>query len=220
MKNLELIFTQLYHPKIGQQVNRMELLGVIMMIFSMYYLSVFGLQYYSRESAQIQSLQAAEKKIEIEKLSDPKIEASNNPALDFSAAYNEPLGTVEIPKLNRTLPLIEGTDAFVLDQGVGHYSTTVFPGQNEQILISGHRDTVFRNFDRIEIGDLFIINMPYGTYTYEIKSTDIVHADDTTVIRKMGEEVLVVSTCYPFNFIGDAPDRFVIYAYPVQNEQE
>nr|WP_222705326.1 class D sortase [Bacillus marasmi] len=198
----------------------MEILGAIMMIISLYYLSVFGLQYYSHESAQIQSLEAAEKKIEIEKLSEPTIDTTEQEIIDFSAVYNEPLGTVEIPKLNRTLPLIEGTDANVLDQGVGHYSTTVFPGQNEQILISGHRDTVFRNFDRIEIGDKFIINMPYGTYTYEIRSTDIVHADDTTVIRKMGEEVLVVSTCYPFNFIGDAPDRFVIYAYPVENEQE
>lgn len=212
MKNLQ--------PKIGQQVNYMEILGAIMMIFSLYYLSVFGYQYYSRENAQIQTLEAAKKKIEIEKLSEPSIGTENEQIINFSAVYNEPLGTVEIPKLNRTLPLIEGTDAYVLDQGVGHYSTTVFPGQNEQILISGHRDTVFRNFDRLEIGDLFIVNMPYGSYTYEIKSTDIVHADDTTVIRKMGEEVLVVSTCYPFNYIGDAPDRFVIYAYPVKNQQE
>ncbi|NMD68916.1 class D sortase [Bacillus sp. DNRA2] len=198
----------------------MELLGAIMMIFSLYYLSVFGYQYYSRENAQIQSLEAAEKKLEIENLSVPKIDARNDKIMNFSAVYNEPLGTVEIPKLNRKLPLIEGTDANVLDQGVGHFTGTVFPGQNEQILISGHRDTVFRNFDRLEIGDQFIINMPYGSYTYEIRSTVIVHADDTTVIRKMGEEVLVVSTCYPFNYIGDAPDRFVIYAYPVKNEQE
>lgn len=220
MKNLELILTEIFKPKICQHVNRMELLGAIMMIFSLYYLSVFGYQYYSRENAQIQSLEAAEKKLEIENLSVPKIDARNDKIMNFSAVYNEPLGTVEIPKLNRKLPLIEGTDANVLDQGVGHFTGTVFPGQNEQILISGHRDTVFRNFDRLEIGDQFIINMPYGSYTYEIRSTVIVHADDTTVIRKMGEEVLVVSTCYPFNYIGDAPDRFVIYAYPVKNEQE
>ncbi|WP_370512357.1 sortase domain-bontaining protein [Planomicrobium sp. CPCC 101110] len=59
--------------------------------------------------------------------------------------------------------------------------------------------------------------MPYGKYRYEIRETKIVPEDDTTVVRKMGEEVLVVSTCYPFNFIGSAPDRFVVYAYPVEN---
>jgi sortase A len=220
MKKLVLYFTQLYQPKMGQQINYMELLGTIMFAFSLYYLSVFGYQYFSHRNAQIQSLEAAQKKIELVNRPNLVIPSDNEQADNFSAVYNEPLGTVEIPKLNRTLPLIEGTDAYVLDQGVGHYSTTVFPGQNEQILISGHRDTVFRNFDKLEIGDYFILNMPYGSYTYEIRDTVIVHSDDTTVIRKMGEEVLVVSTCYPFNYIGDAPDRFVIYAYPVINEQE
>lgn len=218
MKNLELFSNQFNHPKIGQQIDYVEKLGAILMILSLYYLGVFGYQIFSHETAQRQTLAVAEKRVELEKRPVPSEQTPK--IVDFSAVYNEPLGTVEIPKLNRTLPLIEGTDANVLKQGVGHYSTTVFPGQNEQILISGHRDTVFRNFDQLEIGDYFILNMPYGTYTYAIQKTDIVPKDDTTVIRKMGEEVLVVSTCYPFRYIGDAPERFIIYAYPVENQHE
>src|SRR5699024_10734862 len=79
----------------------------------------------------------------------------------------------------------------------------------------GHRDTVFRRFGELEIGDRFIVEMPYGTYEYEMRESEIVGADDTSVIRPMGEEVLTVSTCYPFSYIGNAPDRFVLYAYPV-----
>ena len=105
-----------------------------------------------------------------------------------------------------------------MKKGVGHLVQSVFPGQNEQIVISGHRDTVFRGFEKLEIGDLFIVHMPYGTYTYEMRETEIVDKDDTSVVRSMGEEVLVVTTCYPFYYIGPAPMRFVIYAYPVENE--
>lgn len=60
-----------------------------------------------------------------------------------------------------------------------------------------------------------MVQMPYGEYTYEIRETEIVPEDDTSVIGEMGEEVLVVTTCYPFHFVGSAPDRFVAYAYPV-----
>ncbi|MDP4098579.1 class D sortase [Paenibacillus sp. P96] len=136
---------------------------------------------------------------------------------EFKPEQNDVIGLLEIPKLNEDLPIIEGTDEENLARGVGHYSSTVFPSDNEQILLSGHRDTVFRNFGKLAIGDRFIVKLPYGTYEYEIKSTDIVDKDDTTVIRPMGTEVLVVSTCYPFNFVGSAPERYILYAYPVDH---
>jgi sortase A len=75
---------------------------------------------------------------------------------------------------------------------------------------------VFRNFADLEIGDTFVVEMPYGEYEYEIEEIDIVSADDTSVIRSMGEEVLVVTTCYPFEMLGSAPDRAVFYAWPVE----
>lgn len=134
----------------------------------------------------------------------------------FKPSNHDVIGLLEIPKIEAELPIIEGTDEEMLEQGVGHYSATVFPSDGEQILLSGHRDTVFRKFGDLAIGDRFIVKMPYGTYEYEIKHTKIVDKNDTSVIRSMGREVLVVSTCYPFHFVGAAPDRYVVYAYPVQ----
>lgn len=133
----------------------------------------------------------------------------------FHPVENDVIGLLEIPKIKAELPIIEGTDEEMLEKGVGHYSATVFPSDGEQILLSGHRDTVFRNFGDLDIGDRFIVKMPYGAFEYEIASTKIVDKDDTSVIRLMGEEVLVVSTCYPFRYVGAAPDRYVVYAYPV-----
>ncbi|RQW23113.1 class D sortase [Bacillus sp. C1-1] len=122
---------------------------------------------------------------------------------------------LEIESLDRQLPIVEGTNPEELQRGVGHYRDSVLPGGDEQILLSGHRDTVFRDFGELEIGDLFIVHMEYGSFRYKIEETEIVDADDRTVIREMGEEVLVVTTCYPFDFINHAPERFVIYAYPI-----
>lgn len=144
--------------------------------------------------------------------SDPDDE---NPAESFSAQTHEAIGILHVPKIDRSIGIVEGTDPDALDLGVGHMSSTAFPGQGEQIVLSGHRDTVFRNFAELEIGDEFIVEMPYGDYTYVIRDTMIVDADDTSVVGEMGEEVLVVSTCYPFNYLGSAPERFVFYAYPV-----
>ncbi|OZI12695.1 class D sortase [Bacillaceae bacterium SAS-127] len=137
----------------------------------------------------------------------------------FNVKENEAFSTLEIPKLDKEIPVIEGTDADSLSKGIGHLSQSVLPGQGEQIVLSGHRDTVFREFNQIEIGDTFTVHMPYGSYSYVIKQTEIVDEDDTSVIREMGEEVLVVTTCYPFRFVGNAPERFVAYAYPVKGEE-
>lgn len=137
----------------------------------------------------------------------------------FQPKDGDVIGIIQIPKLDKSLPIIEGTAEEMLEKGVGHYSSTVLPGDKEQILLSGHRDTVFRKFGDLEEGDRFIVEMPYGNFEYEFRHSEIVEANDTTVIGKKGEEVLTLSTCYPFSYIGSAPDRYIIYAYPVKNSQ-
>ncbi|HZW67750.1 MAG TPA: class D sortase [Pseudogracilibacillus sp.] len=142
-------------------------------------------------------------------------EIDENISDNYDFSRGDTIGTLYIPKLDRELPIVEGTDEEELEHGVGHYSDTGYPGENRQILLSGHRDTVFRNFGELEHGDEFHVKMKNGTFIYEFIDHEIVSADDTTVIDLDREdEYLTVSTCYPFSFIGSAPDRFVIYAYP------
>ncbi|MBM7715464.1 sortase A [Bacillus thermophilus] len=188
----------------------MKVIGNLLLIAGVVLLAVFGYQLFQHNQSQKESLVEAKERIQ----NSPK--DTDQALRDFKAKYGEAFATLEIPKLGKTLPVVEGTDPDALEKGVGHLSESVYPGQGEQILLSGHRDTVFRKFGEIEIGDRFVLTMPYGSYTYEIRETEIVPEDDTTVIREMGEEVLVVTTCYPFSYIGDAPDRFVTYAYPVK----
>ncbi|TSB47955.1 class D sortase [Alkalicoccobacillus porphyridii] len=194
----------------------MKWLSSLFIIAGLVCLAVFGYQYMQTEQAREQSMAEAQESISAGGQSEENGMPIN--ADDFDPELYAAIGTLEIPKLEKTLPIVEGTDPDALDKGIGHLLNSVFPGQGEQIVLSGHRDTVFRNFDQIEIGDQFTVTMPYGTYTYEIRETEIVPEDDTSVIRSMGEEVLVVTTCYPFHYVGNAPERFVTYAYPVDSQ--
>ncbi|MHA6252533.1 class D sortase [Oceanobacillus sp. CAU 1775] len=142
-------------------------------------------------------------------------EVPKEKVVDIKYEKGETIGLLYIPKLDREIAIVEGTDEDELAQGVGHYHDTGLPGQDRQILLSGHRDTVFRNFDQLEDGDEFHVKMEYGTYIYKIRDYEIVAADNTTVIDPSREdEYLTVSTCYPFHMLGSAPDRYVLYAYP------
>lgn len=182
-------------------------LGLVFMGYS-------GYQLYDAFTNERASLETAQTYIQEQRdvyAAEPEFDV-----MSYDAEYMETFGVLTIPSLdNRSIGIVEGADEDALAQGVGHVESTVFPGQGEQIVLSGHRDSVFRNFDQLDLGDTFIVEMPYGTFEYEIKEIDIVDADDTTVIGPMGEEVLVVSTCYPFGFVGPAPQRAVFYAYPV-----
>lgn len=141
----------------------------------------------------------------------------NVPSLN---AFNdgEIVGMFYVPRLNRELPIVEGTDEDELAKGVGHFKGTGHPGGGKQILLSGHRDTVFRDFGELQIGDELRVVMEHGVFTYVIDSMEVVSAQDTSVIDlDSNEEMLVVSTCYPFHFIGSAPERYIVYAYPKVN---
>ncbi|WP_314733375.1 class D sortase [Anaerobacillus sp. CMMVII] len=150
-------------------------------------------------------------------LSEAKEIVSNerNTPKVFNPKLNDIIGIISIPKLEKDLPIIVGTDDEQLNKGVGHYIGTKYPGENGQILLSGHRDTVFRGLGNLLHGDEIKLDVEYGSFSYEIVNTYIVDADDTTVINfDLDEEVLVLSTCYPFQYVGDAPQRYIIEAKP------
>lgn len=137
----------------------------------------------------------------------------NPQAHDSTVEEGDVIGILNLPRLEQELPIISGTDEDELERGVGHYTGTALPDENDQILLSGHRDTVFRRMGELEIGDELIVEMSYGTFTYRITETEIVDADDTTVIRSTApDEILTLSTCYPFSYVGNAPERYIIYA--------
>jgi sortase A len=122
------------------------------------------------------------------------------------------IGNLTIPALKQIMPIIEGTDEDELEKGIGHFTQSVLPGENNNSVLSGHRDTVFAEIGKLNIGQELIVETSAGTFTYSISDIRIVHKDDKTIIVPTDHAVLTVITCYPFRFIGAAPDRYILTA--------
>lgn len=132
--------------------------------------------------------------------------------------YNKPIekgekiGRLMIPKLELALPIFQGTDEDVLKQGVGHFIPSALPGEQNNVILSGHRDTVFRKLGKVGVGDEVIVATEVGEFLYKIKKVRIVDKDDRTVVVPKPKETLTLTTCYPFHYIGNAPQRYVLVA--------
>lgn len=122
------------------------------------------------------------------------------------------IGNLSIPVLKQKLNIKQGTGADELRKGVGHFIQSVLPGESNNCVLSGHRDTVFEELDKLKIGDQLIVKTSAGTYTYEIKNIRIVDKDDKTIILPSDHAVLTLSTCYPFYVVDNAPNRYVLTA--------
>jgi len=124
----------------------------------------------------------------------------------------ENIGRLTIPTLKLELPIIQGTGEKELKEGVGHYTQSVLPGEEDNCVLSGHRETTFKQLGLLEIDDLLIVQTSAGTFTYKVSGTRIVDEDDKTVIVPTDHAVLTLTTCYPFDFVGSAPDRYIVSA--------
>lgn len=122
------------------------------------------------------------------------------------------IATLEIPRLKRVIDVFEGTQKAQLSQGAGHYIQSVLPGYRDNSVIAGHRDSVFSQFGSLKKGDKLHVSTGYGNFTYTIVSLKIVDAKDKTVIVPTTHSRLTLSTCYPFRYIGNAPQRFIVGA--------
>lgn len=191
---------------------------MLLMIVGLFFVINGGYQIIKTNKAQKESLAEAKSIITDQGNMgyDTDIQSLSKIASQYNPEQGQTAGILSIPRLDAELPIIEGTHEDELEQGVGHYGGTAYPLQNDQIVLSGHRDTVFRGMGELELGDILTVEMPYGEFSYEITEFEIVDADDRTVIVPTApDEVLTVTTCYPFNYVGSAPDRYIITALPV-----
>lgn len=128
------------------------------------------------------------------------------------------LGRLEIPTLGVSTIVREGEDARTLQLAIGHIAGTALPGTPGNMGLAGHRDTFFRKLREIDPGDVIRMVSVEGTYTYVVESTRVVDPDDLWVLNPTPEPSLTLVTCYPFTYIGDAPERFIVRARLVPSQ--
>jgi sortase A len=151
-------------------------------------------------------------------INETSLERKNKVLYPVRPKAGENIGELIIPKLGASLPIFHGTDEEELEKGVGHYSKSVLPGENDNSVLSGHRDTVFRKLGEVGKGDLLVVETDAGTFTYKVKNVRIVDKNDRTVIVPKPRATLTVSTCYPFDFIGSSPERYILVANLVSKQ--
>ena len=134
------------------------------------------------------------------------------PAPPSRPATGTTLGRLEIPRLGVSAIVRAGSDARTLRLAVGHIGGTALPGESGNIGLAAHRDTFFRRLGEIRQHDEVRLVTREGTFTYTVHATGVVEPRDTWVLNQTGEPALTLITCYPFRYVGSAPQRFVVRA--------
>jgi len=126
------------------------------------------------------------------------------------------VGQLEIPRLGLSTVVFEGADDDVLDRGAGHLTGSALPGDRGNMVLAAHRDTFFRPLRNVRVGDQVKIRGRNKDSVYVVESTTVVESDDTYVLDATTQPALTLITCYPFRYIGPAPERFIVRAVLAQ----
>ena len=122
------------------------------------------------------------------------------------------IGRIELPRVGISAMVREGDDSRVLRRAVGHIPQTPLPGEPGNAGLAGHRDTFFRGLRDVRHGDRIVITMSNSVLHYEVRSTTTVDPTDVSVLKPTSGSTLTLVTCYPFDYIGAAPRRFIVQA--------
>jgi sortase A len=128
------------------------------------------------------------------------------------------LARFEAPSVRLSTTVLEGSDDGTLRGAAGHIEDTAFPGQAGNIGIAGHRDTIFRPIRHLHVGDPLLLTTTDRVFHYRISHTMVVNPSDVYVLDPTERPTLTLVTCYPFTFVGHAPQRFIVRAELVGEE--
>jgi len=146
---------------------------------------------------------------------DGRIEAYDR---SLAVEMRPPEALLRVPSIDLTVPVFEGTAELNLSRGVGRIEGTAAVGEAGNLGIAGHRDGFFRGLKDVEVGDVIEVQTLDETLSYRIADLRIVDPTDIDVLDETSEPTLTLVTCYPFYFIGHAPQRYIVRAVRLDRE--
>ena len=190
---------------------------IIAFFFSSFFIFLFTLAFGSKFEGYLSILNSMSINIneKAEKTSEFNLK-SNKPS------WGDEFGTISIPSISLTLPVVHGDSMDLIVNRVGHYAGSYFPGEGGSVILPGHNSkNIFHELPKLNIGDEIIIETTYGTYTYEIYKTLIIENNDDDKLPVQSDmEILMLYTCYPVDAIWYAKYRYVVYAIKVGDTNE
>jgi sortase A len=131
-------------------------------------------------------------------------------------AFAPPLAVLRVPAVGIEAPVLEGTSDVEMNRGVGHIAGSALPGEVGNVAIAGHRDGFFRALKDVKVGE--VLELDHKTSAgmhrdeYKVERIAVVGPADVSVVAPTTDATLTLVTCYPFYFVGTAPERFVVQA--------
>ena len=133
-------------------------------------------------------------------------------ATSLTEETSEVVGIFAIPRLGLEVPLYESVSELHMDRGIARIEGTAVPGQIGNMGIAGHRDGYFRVLKDIEFGDELVLTSAHGEQSYLVQQLMIVDPTEVAVLEPTDQVTITLVTCYPFYFVGHAPERFIVRA--------
>jgi sortase A len=140
------------------------------------------------------------------------------PAERRLAGPGDPFGEISIPRLRFSAIIAEGVDEQTLRHAVGHFPESSTPEEGGTVALAGHRDTFFRGLADVRLHDLVILKTPTGKYKYEVVHTGVVGPQRVELVQSSPQSDLTLVTCFPFRYIGGAPQRFIVEAVRIPSQ--
>jgi sortase A len=128
------------------------------------------------------------------------------------------VGRLAVPRLHLRAMVRENDGEGTLSLGLGHIPGTALPGQSGNVGVAGHRDTLFRGLKSIRKNDLIEFQTLDSSYTYRVEDTLVVKPENLGALEPGSYAELTLVTCYPFGYVGPAPDRFIVKARQVSGK--
>ena len=140
------------------------------------------------------------------------LKAHSLPATPSTPRAGSPLARLRIPRMELDVTVIEGTRPADLLKAPGHLPGSAVPGESENCIIAGHRDLHFSRLGTLRTGDRVELESAEGIFAYRVESARIVEPSDDAVLQAGSDALLTLITCYPFRYVGAAPQRYVVVA--------
>ena len=172
-----------------------------------------GVSYAAYTTADAQAYQALEKS----RFENVNVSRSEEPR---HVVQNDVIGEIEVSRLGLKAIVVQGDSSKILRRAVGHIAETALPGKLGNVVLAGHRDTFFRPLRNIRLGDAIILKTLDGDFHYQVESTAVVPPNGIQVLQPSSERTLTLITCFPFYYLGSAPNRFIVRARQVERSSE
>ena len=144
-----------------------------------------------------------------------KFERASPPPIPRTLAEGDMLGELQVPRLGLKAIVVQGDSTADLRRAVGHLSNSAMPGERGNVALAGHRDTFFRPLRDVRLGDEVRFQTRERSFVYVVESIEVVGPADIRVLETSTGHDLTLLTCFPFHYVGPAPNRFVVRAREV-----